>query len=123
MKPYNKMVRDSVPDIIEESGFRYKAERISSSGYFRALEAKLQEEINEFVETESLEELADIMEVVFAIAKAKGYSEEDLAKEREKKRKLKGGFEQGIILKAVDKSYKDKTKDMPNWGIFFVFIA
>lgn len=114
MKPYNKMVRDAVPNIIEESGFRYEAEKISRTGYFRALKEKLQEEINEFIETESLEELADIMEVLFAIAKVKGYSEEDLKKEREKKRQLKGGFEHGVILKAVDKSYEDKTKDIPN---------
>lgn len=114
MKPYNKMVRDEVPNLIEESGFRYRAEKINNKEYFRALKAKIQEEINEFVETESLEELADIMEVLFAMAKAKGYSEEDLKIERERKRMLKGGFEQGIILKSVDKSYKDKTKFAQN---------
>jgi len=57
--------------------------------------------LNEFLEDKNLEELADVMEVLFGLADSLGYSEEDLLKVREKKRGERGGFKDGIVLKSV----------------------
>jgi predicted house-cleaning noncanonical NTP pyrophosphatase (MazG superfamily) len=65
------------------------------------LEKKLHEEVNEFIEDKNLDELADIMEVVFGLAKNSGYSEEDLNRKRDEKKEERGGFEEGIVLKKV----------------------
>ncbi|MFT8352304.1 MAG: hypothetical protein ABF685_25680 [Clostridium saccharoperbutylacetonicum] len=53
---------------------------------YKPLDAKLQEEVNEFLEDMNLEELADVMEVLFGLAYSLGYSEEKLLKARVKKR-------------------------------------
>lgn len=65
------------------------------------LELKLQEEVNEFLEDKNLEELADVMEVLFGLAEALGYSEEALLKVRDKKLEERGGFKDGVALKAT----------------------
>ena len=56
------------------------------------------EEVNEFLEDKNLEELADVMEVLFGLAREIGYSEEDLIRKREEKKGERGGFEEGIVL-------------------------
>ncbi len=68
---------------------------------YKLLEAKLQEEVNEFLEDKNLEELADVMEVLFGLADSLGYSEEELLKARDKKREERGGFKKWIVLKSV----------------------
>ena len=58
-------------------------------------------EVNEYLEDKNLEELADIMEVLFGLAHNLGYSEDDLLKKREEKLKERGGFKEGGVLKKV----------------------
>lgn len=101
VKVYNKLVRDKVPEIIRESGSECEITKATDAQYFKLLRLKLRDEMHEFIETENIEELADIMEVIFSLAKALGYTEEDLIKAREDKRKEKGGFDEGIILKNI----------------------
>ena len=59
------------------------------------------DEVNEYLEDKNLEELADIMEVLFGLAHNLGYSEDDLLKKREEKLKERGGFKEGVVLKKV----------------------
>ena len=59
------------------------------------------EEVNEFLEDRNLEELADIMEVLFGLAREMGYSEEDLIRKREEKKSERGGFKDGVILQYL----------------------
>jgi predicted house-cleaning noncanonical NTP pyrophosphatase (MazG superfamily) len=66
------------------------------------LEAKFNEEVQEFLEDKNLEELADIMEVLYGLADSLGYSEGDLAKKRIEKLVERGGFMEGIALLCVD---------------------
>lgn len=101
MKIYNKLVRDNIPEIINADGKEYEIEVVSKEKRYTFLERKLQEEVNEFLEVKNLEELADIMEVLFGLANALGYGEEDLLKERDKKKEEKGSFKDGIVLKFV----------------------
>ncbi|MBU5454844.1 nucleoside triphosphate pyrophosphohydrolase [Caproiciproducens sp. MSJ-32] len=101
MKKYNKLVRDKIPEIIKASGKECEIEIAPKEERYSLLENKLQEEVGEFLEDKNLEELADIMEVLFGLAHVLGYSEEDLLKMRDKKREERGGFKEGIVLKAV----------------------
>ncbi len=101
MKKYNKLVRDDIPKIIEDSGKTCDIEVVTGKEKEEYLEKKLNEEVNEYLEDKNLEELADIMEVLFAIADRLGYSEEELLNKREEKRLARGSFKKGIILKKV----------------------
>lgn len=101
MKEYNKLVRDDIPKIIEESGKICYTEIAMGKEKEEYLEKKLNEEVNEYLEDKNLEELADVMEVLFALADNLGYSEEELLNKREEKKLLRGSFKKGIILKKV----------------------
>ena len=99
---YNKLVRDKIIDIILANGEKPIYHTLSDEEYLDELHKKLFEEANEFVEEDSPEELADLLEVVYAIAKHKNINMEDVEKERVKKREKRGGFEDKIYLEAVE---------------------
>lgn len=101
MKQYDKLVRDKIPQIIMESGKECEVEISPKEERAELLEKKLMEEVNEYLEDKNLEELADIMEVLFGLADNLGYSEEDIIKKREEKKEERGGFKEGIVLKSV----------------------
>jgi predicted house-cleaning noncanonical NTP pyrophosphatase (MazG superfamily) len=101
VKIYNKLVRDKIPQIIEADGKKCETRIAAKEELIELLESKLMEEAAEFSEANNLEELADLMEVVFGLANVLGYSEEELLKKREAKREQRGGFEEGIVLERV----------------------
>lgn len=103
MKVYNKLVRDKIPEIIEADGKQCGVTIVSKEELLPLLEEKLKEEVNEFLEDKNLEELADIMEVIFGLAENLGYSEEELLRKREEKKSERGGFKDGVFLKSVTK--------------------
>ena len=78
VKEYHKLVRDKIPEIIEASGKVCKTEILSDEEYLRMLDAKLDEELAEYHQDQSLEELADLLEVLFSTAVARGYTITDL---------------------------------------------
>ena len=65
------------------------------------LDQKLNEELTEYQESKSMEELADLIEVIAAIAKARGCSWEELLRIRNQKQGKRGGFEKRILLMEV----------------------
>lgn len=101
MKTYNKLVRDKIPEIIEADGKKCDVEIASKKEHYELLKDKLIEETGEFMEDENLEELADIMEVIFSLAESLGYEEKDLLSKREEKKHERGGFKEGIVLGKV----------------------
>lgn len=101
MKVYNKLVRDKIPQIIEAQGNKYDIKIANKEEHYKLLEVKLQEEVKEFLEDKNLEELADIMEVLYGLADNLGYSEEALNNKRMEKREERGGFAEGIVLLKV----------------------
>lgn len=101
MKTYNKLVRDKIPEIIEAQGKSCEVEIASKEEMGELLEKKLLEEVNEYLADKNLEELADVMEVLFGLAKQLGYTEEELMEKRMRKLEERGGFKQGIVLKEV----------------------
>ena len=100
-KKYNKLVRDRIPEIIESSGNTCITEILSDEDYLRMLDAKLDEELEEYHADQNIEELADLMEVIRACAVARGYTIEELEQVRAEKAAKRGGFEKKILLKEV----------------------
>ncbi len=101
MKHYHKLVRDKIPQIIEATGKTCTCSVVLEEEYLALLDAKLNEEVAEYQESGALEELADILEVIRAIAAARGSSIGEVEAIREAKREERGGFEQRILLEDV----------------------
>ena len=98
---YNKLVRDKIPEIITASGKMCETEILSDEAYLQMLDKKLDEELAEYHKYQNIEELADLLEVLYAAAKARGYSLEELYQVRDEKQKSRGGFDRKILLKSV----------------------
>ena len=98
---YNKLVRDRIPEIIESNGQQCACETLEGKRYLEMLDAKLNEELAEYQESKSLEELADLLEVMQAVVKARGWTLEELEQVRADKAAKRGGFEKKILLKGV----------------------
>ena len=92
-----KLVRDKIPQIIIADGKKPITRILDEDEYLSELDKKLNEEIAEYQEDKSIEELADVLEVMFAICEARGYSVEELMDVRNSKRDKRGGFEQRIF--------------------------
>ena len=99
---YNKLVRDRIPEIIEAEGKTCVCDVLSDEDYLRLLYQKLNEELAEYQESKSLEELADLFEVMRAVVKARGWTMEKLEQVRADKADRRGGFEKKILLKEVE---------------------
>ena len=102
VKIYNKLVRDKIPEIIESDGKICKTEILSDEEYLKMLDAKLDEELAEYHKDQNIEELADLIEVIYAAAKARGYSVDELEKVRVKKAEERGGFGEKVFLREVE---------------------
>ena len=98
---YNKLVRDKIPEIIEAKGQRCVTKILDEDAYLKMLDAKLSEELNEYHKDQTVEELADLMEVIYAAAAARGVSKEELEEVRARKAQQRGGFEKRIFLVEV----------------------
>lgn len=98
---YKKLVRDRIPEIIEASGKTCVTEILSDADYLRMVDAKLDEELAEYHKDQNIEELADIIEVIYAAAKARGYTLEQLETVRTEKAAKRGAFEKKFLLKEV----------------------
>ena len=101
MPIYNKLVRDSIPKIISESGKKAICHNLSHKEYIEELDRKLNEEVAEYQADKSIDELADILEVIHAIVEARGYSITELEKVRSEKAEKRGKFKDRIFLEKV----------------------
>ena len=95
---YNKLVRDRIPDMIRAQGEMPNIRILDTEEYLCHLEAKLDEEVGEYHRDKNAEELADILEVVYALAEAIGCTKEEFLKIYQKKHDARGGFEKRIFL-------------------------
>ena len=98
---YHKLIRDRIPEIIEKDGKRCVYSVLSREDYLSLLDLKLNEELAEYQESKSMEELADLLEVIRAVAKARGSSIDEVEAIRRDKAIKRGGFEQKILLVEV----------------------
>ena len=101
IKEYHKLVRDKIPEIIEGSGKACETVILSENEYLQMLDAKMDEELAEYHKDQNIEELADLMEVIYAAAIARGYTLEQLEAIRLEKAIQRGSFEKKILLLEV----------------------
>lgn len=93
-----KLVRDKIPEIIREAGGSPNVRELDDTAYREALREKLLEETREFLDSGRPEELADILEVVYALALSDHLTPFELGEMRQKKRSARGGFDRRLFL-------------------------
>lgn len=101
---YEKLVRDNIPDIIRKNGEEPVVEILNDERYKAELEKKLKEECNEVInakENNRIEELADLLEVMYSLLTLEDKTIEDVEKIRTEKKLKRGGFSKKIYLKGV----------------------
>ncbi|MGN0350124.1 MAG: nucleoside triphosphate pyrophosphohydrolase [Roseburia sp.] len=97
MRKQGKLVRDKIPQIIIDDGKKPIIEILSDKDYLIELDKKLNEEVAEYQADKSIEEMADVLEVLFAICEARGHSVDELMQVRDSKRMKCGGFADRIF--------------------------
>lgn len=102
MKIYNKLVRDKITDIIETDGRIAKYRILDDNEYRQELNKKLQEEVKEYLEDNNVEELADIVEVIYGILNSMDVSIKEFEKIRINKQEKRGAFEKRIYLEEAE---------------------
>lgn len=102
MPIYNKLVRDKIPEKLQDKKISFKTHIALDKEYWDKLTEKLREEVEEFIKDNNQEELADIMEVFNAICDFKNFKKENIENIRKEKFNKRGGFEKKIILEETD---------------------
>ena len=100
---YNKAIRDKIPEIIAESGKKYNLKHLDDTSFLAELEKKLTEEVNEYSESKDVEELADLLEVIYRISELRGVNSDELDKIRKEKAKERGKFDSNLFLIDAEK--------------------
>jgi predicted house-cleaning noncanonical NTP pyrophosphatase (MazG superfamily) len=102
MTQHNKLVRDKIPEVLQTMGFRTTTRTITGPEMLSALRAKIDEEVAEYDratdDTQAVAELADLIEVILAIAGRLGYDEAEIQRVRSEKADRRGAFEAGCYL-------------------------
>ena len=98
---YNKLVRDRIPEIIEKNGGKPIIRKLDNEEYFKELNIKMKEELEEYLESYEVEELADLYEVILAILDYKKVSVEEFEIIRNMKVDKRGAFKNKIYLESV----------------------
>lgn len=97
-KIFNKLVRDNIPQVIEGTGDKPFCKTLTKEETIIELNKKLTEEVKEYLDSGEIEELADIVEVVYGILYAKNITIEQFEEVRKAKAQVRGGFEKGVFL-------------------------
>lgn len=98
---YKKLVRDKIPGIIKQDGSTPIVHIADDQEYWGKLKEKLKEEVDEFLQNSTEEELADVLEVIYTICDFKKIDRQKLELLRKNKAKKRGGFKKRIILDEV----------------------
>ena len=109
---YNKLVRDNIPENIEKDiGKKCKYRVLNDEEYLVELNKKVIEEANEFIENNSIEELGDLLEVLNAIMKVKGYKMDEVNTIMKEKQDKRGAFSNKIYLEYVDEQNRNANEE------------
>ena len=100
-KIYNKLVRDRIPEIVEADGLKAVVRKLEKAELETRLIEKLVEEQQELNQDRNAEEVADMLEILFSLAKIYGHDEKQILELMYKKREARGGFEEGYLLEEV----------------------
>ena len=103
---YNKLVRDLVPGTLRGSGHKGVTRTLQGSELLKALRAKIDEEGSEYDaspdDQHAALELADLVEVIMALAEQRGFSEAKLQQLRRAKAEQRGTFERAVFLLTAE---------------------
>ncbi|MGC4379361.1 nucleoside triphosphate pyrophosphohydrolase [Fictibacillus sp. Mic-4] len=106
MPTYNKLVRDKIPEIIVATGKAYNTTILANDEYVKELKKKCYEELDEYAAAENdeqaVEELADLLELMHALASVHGVSFDKIEEVRKEKAEKRGGFQERIFLVDVE---------------------
>lgn len=106
MPIHNKLVRDRIPKIIENTGKKFSTRILDDQEYIKELKKKSFEELDEYVnadnDKDAIEELADLLEIIHALAECHGGSIENVEEVRRQKAVKRGGFKEKIFLIEVE---------------------
>ncbi len=95
---YNKLVRDGIPAHIRKKGGVPVFHTAGNDEYWQKLKEKVIEEFEEFKKDESIEEFADLVEVIEAIIDHKNFDRDEIEKIRNEKAEERGRFKKKVIL-------------------------
>lgn len=98
---YNKLVRDKIPELIRGEGKEPITRTLEGEDFLVALDQKLREEVEEYIENPSVEELADIMEVLEAIVAMRRIPQPELRRAKNAKALKRGTFHEKVFLEKV----------------------
>ena len=102
MTQFDKAIRDKIPEIIKESGKNCNVKKLTDSEFLAQLEKKLVEELSEYQESKNVDELADILEVIYRISELKGITSDELDAIKNEKAKKRGKFDDNLFLVDTD---------------------
>ena len=106
MPTYNKLVRDRIPEIIRANGNKFNTEILDEAEYKKELQLKLKEELQEYLEAQedshAVEELADMLELIYSLVEVHHSSIEEVEEVRREKREIRGGFDERVYLIDVE---------------------
>ncbi|MGR3764090.1 nucleoside triphosphate pyrophosphohydrolase [Rossellomorea sp. NS-SX7] len=106
MPTYNKLVRDRIPEIIKATGKTFTTRILSEEDYLTELKKKSFEELEEYhnavTREDAIEELADLMEIVHALAKSRDTTLDEIEVIRREKAEKRGSFDKKVFLKEVE---------------------
>jgi len=98
---YNKVIRDKIPEIIEDSGKKRIVKQLTDEEFLPELEKKLKEEVQEYLLSRDIEELADVIEIINRILELRQIDLVELNNVRLEKLKERGGFDKNFFLLEV----------------------
>lgn len=101
IKFYDKAVRDRIPEIISKSGKKMIIKVVNNKVFDEYLERKLGEELAEYQESRTVDELVDIVEVIYGLLDMKGITVAEFERIRMEKVRDRGAFKERLVLKEV----------------------
>ncbi|WP_226641527.1 nucleoside triphosphate pyrophosphohydrolase [Mesobacillus subterraneus] len=106
MPTYNKLVRDRIPEVVENTGKKFSTRILDETEYIEQLKKKAYEELDEYVNTDNkkdaIEELADLLEIIHTLAEYHDSSIDEIEEVRKLKAEKRGGFKEKIFLIEVE---------------------
>ncbi len=100
-KIYNKLIRDKIPEIIELTGKKCNVQVLHPSEFEEELNKKLDEVVREYLTSEDLEKLADVLEILYVLVEHHGCTMEDLEEIRFTKKEQRGSFSKKLLLQSI----------------------